>query len=61
MAFPDGLNGVGSLENLKNWWDLLEQESRTSGYHVKPIKSHLIGKENIKTKQNRYFKKVRTQ
>ena len=25
-AFADDLNGVGSLENLKKCWDLLQQE-----------------------------------
>ena len=27
VALADDHNGVGSLENLQKWWDLLEQES----------------------------------
>ena len=32
VAIADDRNGVGSLENLKKWWDLLEQEGGKFGY-----------------------------
>ena len=35
VAFVDDLNGVGSLEDLKKWWDLLEQEGGKFDYHTK--------------------------
>ena len=35
VAFADVFNSVGSSENLKKWWHLLEQEVREFGYHEK--------------------------
>ena len=32
VAFADDLNRVSSLENLKKWWDLLEQDGGKFGY-----------------------------
>ena len=48
LAFADDLNGVGSLENLKKWWDLLEQEGGKYGYHVKASKPYITVKEKAK-------------
>ena len=56
LAFAEDLNDAGSLENLKKWWDLLEQEGGKFGYYVKASKLHIILKEKY---QNRYFKEAR--
>ena len=32
VAFADYLNGVGLLEDLRKWWDLLEEEGRIFRY-----------------------------
>ena len=55
LAFADDLNGVGSLENLKKWWDLLEQEGGKYGYHVKASKPYITVKEKYQDKAKQIF------
>ena len=55
LAFADDLNGVGSLENLKKWWDLLEQEDEKFAYDVKASKSQIIVKEKYQYKAKQIF------
>ena len=55
VAFADDLNGVGSLENWKKWWDLLEQKDRNFSYHVKASKSHTIIKLKYHDKAKQVF------
>ena len=55
VVFADDLNGVGVFENLKKWWDLLEQEGGKFGYHVKASKSHIIVKEKYQDKDKQIF------
>ena len=55
VAFTDDLNGVGSLENLRKWWDLLEQESGKFGYHIKASKSHITVKEEYQDRAKQIF------
>ena len=38
----DDATGAGSLNNLKIWWKLVEEEGKKFGYVVKPSKSWLI-------------------
>ena len=49
------MTSVGSLENLKKWWDLLQQEGWKFGYHVKASKSHIIVKEKYQDKAKEIF------
>ena len=44
----DDATGVGTLVNLKKWWDLVAFEGKKYGYHVKPAKSWLIIKDEDK-------------
>ena len=55
VAFADTLDGVDWLEDLKKWWDLLEQEGRKFGYHVKASKSHIITKKKYRDKAKQIF------
>ena len=57
VAFADDLNGLDSLENLKKWWDLLEQEGEKFGYHVKASKLHIIVKEKYQDKAKQMFQR----
>ena len=41
----DDATGAGSLNQLKEWWDLVSTEGSRYGYHVKPSKSWLILKD----------------
>ena len=50
VAVKDDLTGVGPLENLKKWWDLLEQKGGKFDYHVKASKSYIIVKEKYQDK-----------
>ena len=45
----DDATGAGSLEHLKRWWKIVEEEGKKFGYVVKPSKSWLILKnpENL--------------
>ena len=44
VTFADDLNGLGTLESLKKWWSLLEEEGKKIGYNVNTKKSYLIVK-----------------
>ena len=55
VAFADDLNGVGSLENLKKWRDLLEQEGGKFRFHVKTSKSHIIAEKKYQDKAKQIF------
>ena len=44
----DDATGVGKLEPLRKWWDLIKTEGVKSGYYVKPTKSWLILKDASK-------------
>ena len=44
VAFADDLNGIGDLQSLRDWWNLLTLEGPKYGYNVNPTKSHLIVK-----------------
>ena len=43
------------MENLKKWWDLLEQEGGKFGYHVKASKSHMIVKKQYQDTAKQIF------
>ena len=45
----DDATGAGSLNNLKIWWKLVEEEGKKFGYVVKPSKSWLILKHPEKS------------
>ena len=62
QSFADDLDPVGSSENLKKWWDLLEQEGGKFGFQVQPSKSHIVVKEKYQDKaKQRYFREARSQ
>ena len=41
----DDASSVGTLIDLKTWWDMIVAEGIKYGYHVNPIKSCLIIKD----------------
>ena len=43
------------MENLKKWWDLLEQEGGKFGYDVKASKSHMIVKKQYQDTAKQIF------
>ena len=47
VAFAVDLNGIGTVELLKKWWSLLEEEGKKLGYYVNAKKSYLIVKVAI--------------
>ena len=48
-------NGIGTVEPLKKWWSLLEEEGKKFGYNVRAKKSYLIVKEQHKDKAKEIF------
>ena len=44
VAFADDLTGVGTLNNLKTWWENILKYGPYLGYHVSESKSWLITK-----------------
>jgi hypothetical protein len=46
VAFADDLTGVGTLNNLKTWWENILEYGPYLGYHVNESKSWLITKSN---------------
>ena len=55
VAFADDLNGIGTVESIKKWWSLLEEEGKKIGYNVNAKKSYLIVKEQYKDKAKEIF------
>ena len=55
VAFADDLIGIGTVESLKKWWSLLEEEGKKIGYNVNAKKSYLIVKEQYKGKAKEIF------
>ena len=55
VAFADDLNGIGTVEPLKIWWSLLEEEGKKFGCNVRGKKSYLIVKEQHKDKAKEIF------
>ena len=55
VAFADDLNGVGTVESLKKWCLLIEEEGKKFGYNVNAKKSYLIVKEQYKDKAKEIF------
>ena len=55
VAFADDLNGIGTVESLKKWWSLLEEEGKIFGYNINAKKSYLIIKEQYKDKAKGIF------
>ena len=47
VAYADDFTGIGALENLRSWWDLVVNHGPNIGYFPKPSKSILIVKENL--------------
>ena len=45
--YADDATAVGSLQNLKCWWDTLIAKSPSNGYFVNPSKSWLVVKEGF--------------
>ena len=61
VKFEDDLNGVGSLENLKKYWNSLEREGGKFGYYIKVLKSHIIVKAKLQDKEKQIFRGARSQ
>ena len=55
IVFADDLNGIGTVESLKIWWSLLEEERKKIGYNVNAKKSYHIVKEQYKDKAKEIF------
>ena len=47
VVFADDLNGIGSLENFKKWWDLLEQEGGLTALIRIHQCTHEFGRSNV--------------
>ena len=47
VVFADDLNGIGSLENFKKWWDLLEQEGGLTALIRIHQYTHEFGRYNV--------------
>ena len=45
ISFADDFNGVGTIQQLKVWWDLIKTNGPHISYHANPHKSWLIVKE----------------
>ena len=45
IAFADDLTGIGTIEKLKEWWDLIIEHGPYIGYYVNAQKSWLICKQ----------------
>ena len=43
--FADDSSALGSIENIKTWWDTLYEKGPDYGYHPKPSKTILIIKD----------------
>ena len=43
----DDATTVGTLEDLKKWWNNLSKIGPAFGYHVNPRKSWLVTKDNL--------------
>ena len=57
LAFADDLNGIGTVESLKKWWSLLEEEGKKNGYNVNVKRIYTSSqKSSIKTKQKKSSK-----
>ena len=50
VAFADDLNVIGTVESLKKWWSLLEEEIKQIGYNVNAKKPSLLVKEQYEDK-----------
>ena len=55
IAFADDFTGVGSIENLRSWFDFISLHGPMIGYFPTPSKSWLIVKESAFEKANREF------
>ena len=45
IAFADDLTGIGTIDQLKEWWDLIIEHGPYRGYYVNVDKSWLICKQ----------------
>ena len=45
--FADDATATGKLENLREWWSALVTLGPKYGYHVNPMKTHLITKQHL--------------
>lgn len=55
IAFADDLTGMGKLEHLKTWWDLIKKYGHYIGYEVNDQKSMLIVKDEYFNKAKELF------
>ena len=55
VAFADDLTGVGHLQSLKNWWEMLCEVGQKFGYYPQSAKSWLIVKEKFNETAVRTF------
>ena len=47
VAFTNNLNGIGTVESVKNWWSFLQEKGNKFGYNVNAKKSYLIVKRAV--------------
>ena len=48
MLLADDATGAGSIQNLRQWWDIIISEGQEFGYHVNESNSWLILKDPSK-------------
>ena len=45
ISFADDFSGVGTIQHLREWWDLIEELGPYIGYHPNGSKSTLVVKK----------------
>ena len=45
ISFADDFSGVGTIQHLREWWDLIEELGPYIGYHPNVSKSTLVAKK----------------
>ena len=46
LWYADGASAAGRVETLRDWWNALVTHGPKFGYHVNPLKTHLVVKDN---------------
>ena len=55
VAYADDIGGGSRLQNLKSWWDRIEEHGPKIGYHPKASKSWLVVKQEKLEEAERIF------